>query len=141
MRPSSTRSSEPARSPRELRRFGLILTAGFAIVGGISWWRGHTVPPAVLWSLAALVGTAALVVPRALGPVERWWLRVGLVLAWVNTRIILTVLFYVVLTPIALVMRLFRDPLDRRRSAEAPSYWHRRTPRPDGAAAGYEQQF
>jgi hypothetical protein len=95
----------------------------------------------VIWSLAGLLAAAGLLVPRALGPVERWWLRLGLVLAWVNTRIILTVLFYLVVTPIALVMRIFRDPLDRRLAADATTYWHRRAPRPDNPAAGYEHQF
>ena len=114
---------------------------GLLVVGAISWWRGHSVAPVVLWSLAATIALAGLLVPRALEPVERWWLRLGLVLAWVNTRIILTVLFYLVVTPIALVMRLFRDPLDRRLAAEATSYWQRRAARPDDPAAGYEHQF
>ncbi len=78
--------------------------------------------------------------PRTLGPVERAWLAVGAVLAWVNTRIILTLLFYVVVTPVALVMRLFRDPLERRLDRDSASYWVRR-PAAVIDPKRYEQQF
>jgi hypothetical protein len=131
----------PERSTRDLRRFGLVVAAGFLLIGIISWLRGHTIAPAALWTVAAAMGLAGLLVPRALGPVERVWLRVGAVLAWVNTRIILSALFYLVLTPIGLLMRPFRDPLARQRDASAGSYWLRRSASPGSTSADYERQF
>jgi len=93
------------------------MAAGFALIGAIRWeWH------ATLFVIAALFAVAALVAPRALGPVYRVWMAVGEVLAWINTRIILTLVFFLVVTPTGLVMRLFgRSPLERRRSGT--SYW------------------
>jgi hypothetical protein len=123
-----------------LRRFGLTVAAGFAIIGAVSRWRGHETPPAVLWTLAAALLAPAVIAPTILGPVERGWLVLGSWLGWVNTRVILTVLFYVAVTPIALVMRRFRDPLDRRLHETKPSYWIRRPSTPLNPKA-YQQQF
>jgi hypothetical protein len=54
--------------------------------------------------------------------VYKVWMRVAFILSWVNTRIILFVLFYLILTPIGLVLRLFKvDLLERRKQAE--TYW------------------
>jgi Saxitoxin biosynthesis operon protein SxtJ len=127
-------------SPRHLRRFALIVATGLTVVAAISWWRGHTIVPAVFWSIAGVLGLTGLVAPRILGPVERGWLAVGAVLAWVNTRIILTVLFYIVVSPVAMVMRLFRDPLERRIDRASASYWVRR-PATATDPKSYEQQF
>jgi hypothetical protein len=133
-------ASKTASTPRQLRRFALIVATGLTVMAAISWWRGHTTVPTVMWSIAGVLALAGLVAPRTLGPVERAWLTLGGILAWVNTRIILTALFYVVVTPVALVMRFFRDPLDRRIDPGSASYWVRRAVAvPDPKS--YEQQF
>ena len=125
---------------RQLRRFGLTVAIGFTLIGSLSWWRGHTVAPATLWAMATLMIVPTLAAPMLLAPVERGWLTVGAWLGWINTRIILTVLFYVVVTPIGMVMRIFRDPLDRRLHEAGTSYWNRRPVRPFDAA-DYLRQF
>lgn len=134
----STVNSRPNR--QHLRRFGLTVAIGFTLIGALSWWRQHTVAPLVLWTLAVLNGAPALVAPAALGPVERVWLAVGNGLAWVNTRIILTALFYVVVTPVGVLMRVFRDPLDRELYEARASYWIRRTVAPFDPK-NYQRQF
>src|SRR5438105_4241668 len=73
---------------------------------------------------AVLFAIAALVAPRALRGIYRLWMRIGEALAWINTRIILTLIFFLVVTPTGLVMRLFgRPPIDPRRRRFAASYW------------------
>jgi hypothetical protein len=63
------------------------------------------------------------VMPTALAPVYRGWMLLAEGLGWVNTRVILGVVFYTVFTPVGLVMRLFqRDPLRRRYEPLAPTY-------------------
>ncbi len=63
----------------------------------------------------------AAVAPSLLHPVYRGWMRVGEVLGWINTRIILTLVFFLVVTPIGLLMRLFRrSPIS---TARRDSYW------------------
>ena len=133
--------TDSGRSDRQhLRKFGLVLAIGFTVVGALSRLRHHTVAPLVLWALAIVNGAPALVAPMLLGPVERVWMKLGTVMGWINTRIILTLLFYVVLFPAGVLMRLFRDPLDRELYDTRPSYWHRR-PAKTFDPTSYQRQF
>jgi hypothetical protein len=134
----SATASRPDR--QHLRKFGFTVTIGFTAIGAISWWRGHTVAPTVLWTLAGLNLVPALVAPMLLGPVERVWMTVGNWLGWLNTRIILTVIFYVVVTPAGVIVRIFRDPLDREILEARPSYWIRRPSEPFDPKS-YQRQF
>lgn len=130
----------PSASQQELRKFGLTVGAAFAVLGGISWWRGHELPPRVLWTVGTLLFVPGLLFPRVLGPVQRGWMTFATVLGHVNTRIILTVLYYLVMTPVGLVMRLFRDPLDRSLHDGRSSQWIKRERTPVDPAR-YERQF
>jgi hypothetical protein len=123
-----------------LRRFGLVVGTGLTLIGLISWYRGHESLPPVLWTVAAALVLVGLIYPRALAPVERGWMAFGMALGWVNTRIILTLLFALVMTPVGAVMRLFRDPLDRRLSKDKPTYWLIRD-RSHFDPKNYERQF
>jgi len=129
-----------ALTKAELRKFGLTVGTAFAVFGGISWWRGHEWPPLVLWTLAVLLIVPGLLAPSILGPVQRGWMAFALVLGHINTRIILTVLYYLVMTPVGLIMRLFRDPLDRSLKNTRDSQWIRRESGPVEPAR-YERQF
>jgi hypothetical protein len=115
-------------APRELRRFGLTVGGAFVLLAAASAWRGHAIPP------------PALIAPRILGPVERWWMRFAEALGRVNTRIILAILYCLVITPFGLVRRWFQDPLDRRMRDGRPSVWVPR-PRAPVDPARYRQQF
>lgn len=122
-------STERARS--EARRFG----AGAAAVCGLAgawaaWGRHHAVTGTALGTVGAVLALLGLVAPSAALALRRAWMRIGHALGWVNTRILLGVVFFVLLTPIALAMRLAgRDPLRLRwRPGATPSYWLRRAP-------------
>jgi hypothetical protein len=81
----------------------------------------------------------ALAWPRSLTQVYRFWMSVGEVLGWINTRLILSVLFYLLFTPMGLFMRLRgKDPMRRTLTPEAESYRVVRQPRP---AAHMRHQF
>ena len=127
-------------SKTELRKFGLTVGGAFAVLAVISWWRGHEIPPRVMAVLAVLLFVPGAVAPTLLGPVHRGWMAFAAVLSHVNTRIILTVLFYLVITPLGFVIRLFRDPLDRSLRHRGTSQWIRRDRRPVEPAR-YERQF
>ena len=131
--------TEPS-AKKELRKFGLTVGAAFAVLGAISWWRGHEWPPRVMWTLAVLLMVPGALFPAVLGPVQRGWMKFALVLGHFNTRVILTVLFYVVMTPVGLVMRLFRDPLDRSLKEQRDTQWIKREREPVELAR-YERQF
>jgi Saxitoxin biosynthesis operon protein SxtJ len=131
----------PGASSSELRRFGLTVGGIFVLLGALSRWRGHTWPPIVFVTVGVLLFVPGLVAPLVLGPVQRVWMRFAAILGEVNSRIILTVFFYLVLAPVGWVLRVFvRDPLDRALDAKRESDWIKREPRPLERAR-YEQQF
>jgi len=132
--------ASPARTARELRRFGLTVGGMFLLLGLVSRWRGHSLPPLVLGTAGVLLVLPGLLAPRLLAPVERGWMRFAAVMGHVNTRIILTVLYYLVITPIGIVRRWMGDPLDRAMHDGRPSVWVRRPPGPPDPAR-YRQQF
>jgi len=121
-----------ARADRkELRNFGLIVGG---IFGALSLWplvfRGE---PIRLWmtALAVALIVPALVAPRVLAPAHRVWMLIGHVLGWINTRIIMGIIYFVLITPMGLVMRLFgRDPMQRALDSNATTYRVPQKPRP-----------
>ena len=128
-------------STAELRRFGLSVGGVFLLLAGLSRWRGHTVAPLVMASAGVLLVVPGLVAQSALGPVRRVWLGAAALLGEVNSRIILSVLFYLVIAPMGLVLRhLVRDPLDRSLADGKASNWIKRARQPVDPAR-YEQQF
>jgi len=115
--------SHNAKPPttKELRSFGFILAGGFPLMFGLvaPWSRGHAWP----WIVGGLALLLALAAPAVLRPFYYVWMKIGLVLGWINTRIILTVCFYLLITPVGLVMRLAgKDPMHRHPDDQADSY-------------------
>ena len=127
-------------SIRELRRFGLTVGGAFLLLGLVSWWRGHDVAPRVLWALGVGLAVPGLLAPSVLGPVRRVWMRAAHVMGEVNSRIILGIFYFLVLSPVGLVLRRFRDPLDRSLNDGRSSDWVRREATPLDPAR-YERQF
>ena len=122
-------NTQPAKAitTMELRKFGL--TTGALLIGLIGIllpWLWHK---DIAHTLRILVppGTAlivwALIHPSSLIYIYKPWMWAAEKIGWVNTRIILSVLFFVILAPIGFMMRLFgKDPLTRRYDITATSY-------------------
>ena len=116
---------------KELRSFGLLVGGIFA---GIGFWpmllRGDDVRAWALVLAALLIGPA-VVFPACLKPVHKLWMKLGHVLGWINTRIILGAIFFGVVTPMGLIRRLFRkDSMGRRTKTDVDSYRLPRSARP-----------
>lgn len=95
--------------------------------GVLALLRGNHNSAAVFLSAAALFLIFGLVSPIALGPVYRLWMGFAQVLAWINTRVILSVFYYTVITPVSLMMKAFRrDALKRKIDRSRASYWQPR---------------
>lgn len=103
----------PARlSPAEGRKFGLTVGIAFGVLAGISWWRGHPVTVQVLGGLSVALILAGLLIPGRLGPVNRAWMGVAHVISKVTTPIFLAIVYFLVISPMGVLMRLFgRNPL------------------------------
>ena len=108
----------------QLREFGFVMAGGLTLIFGVLGpWLRHHPAPLWLWIVNSVLAGLALLATRALGPLERLWMRFGLLLGAINNRIILALVFYGLLTPMGLVLRWRgRDPLRRRFEAAAASY-------------------
>lgn len=132
--------TETTVSVKQLRSFGLLVGGIFFIIG--LWpliFRGESFR---VWAgvLAGGLLLPALVLPRSLGPIYRGWMAIGAVLGWINTRIILSLIFYVMFTPIGFFRRvvLKRDALQRTLDPDAQTYRVVRAARP---RAHLQRQF
>ncbi|MDX1545971.1 MAG: SxtJ family membrane protein [Rhodothermales bacterium] len=113
----------PKKTKQELRSFGLVMTVPLTLIGGYLWWKGSAAAPYVLGAAAFFLVTG-LLVPALLRPIEKGWMKVAEILGAIMTRVILTVAFYLVITPFGLLLRVLRkDLLALRFHPEQTSYW------------------
>ncbi len=113
---------------RELNWFGVIILIFSGIVGGLVWLRADSVRWAtIVWS----VGAGLALIYYALRPLRRplylAWMYAVFPIGWTVSHLLLAVIFYLVITPIGLVLRLFgHDPLKLRDNRSAKSGWYPR---------------
>ncbi len=107
---------------QEGRKFGLTVGTAFVLFGGIALWRGREFPAQVLWGIGGLLILGAALLPARLKPVERAWMAMALQVSRVTTPILMGIVYFLVLTPIALLMRSTKgNPLVHR--TDATGYW------------------
>jgi hypothetical protein len=108
--------------------FGLVVAGFFVILAAYNWWHQGGWWPLHL-SIAAAFMALALLRPNVLAPLNRIWTKLGLLMAMVVSPIVLGLLFFIVVTPVGLLMRLVgKDPLRLRHDSGANSYWIVRQP-------------
>ena len=124
----------------DLRKFGITMGVSFLIVVLLLTIR-HKPNLLPLFSISIIFFISAFMLPALLKPIYILWMRLAFILGWINTRLILSILFYLVFTPIGLVMRLFRvDLLDRKIDKNKESYW-RKKGKSGFSPLNYERQF
>jgi hypothetical protein len=122
------------------RVFGFVFAAVFLIIGLLPLLHGNMVR---LWSLgvAAVFLALALAVPKTLAPLNRLWMKFGMLLHAVVNPVVMAFLFFSTVTPIALILRaLGKDPLHLKFDPAAKTYWIDRTP-PGPAPDTMPRQF
>jgi Saxitoxin biosynthesis operon protein SxtJ len=123
-------SREEASTPGSDRTFGLVMAAALALVGVINAWHHGRVWP---WELAAAVLflAAAVLKPSVLHPLNRLWMKLGLLLNRIVNPIVMGLLFFGTIWPTGVVMRMRgRDFLRLKREPSADTYWIARPPGP-----------
>jgi saxitoxin biosynthesis operon SxtJ-like protein len=110
------------------RSFGLVFAGFFALLAGYNGWHHRGSWP--LWlAIAAVFLVLALARPQVLAPLNRIWTRLGLLLGRIVSPIVLALMYFLVVTPIGMLMRwLGKDPLRLRGDPAAQSYWIVREP-------------
>jgi hypothetical protein len=127
--------------PRDLRKFGLVVGGVFTLLGIFFWLRGKTFFPYLLGPGLALM-ILGTVWPRSLKEVYIGWMTLAFVLGFVVSHVILTLFFFLVITPIGLVARLCgKDFLNLKLQSQARTYWTERERKGSKAPAEYERQF
>ena len=122
---------DQAARRKELRQFGLLVGAVFTVIG--LWPLVFLGEPLRLWAIVigGLLIACGGALPSVLAPIHKGWMWVGHILGWINTRILLGIVFYALFTPIGLVLRLMGKDTMRQAFAESSTtYRVVRSPRP-----------
>jgi len=111
-------------TPKALRDFGLIMAGMLILMFGIvlPWLFSFSTP---IWPFVAafVFAVVALLQPMLLAPVNRVWLKVSLVLGWINTRLIMGLMYFCLIVPMGLILRVLgKDPLSNKILKDAESY-------------------
>jgi len=125
---------------RELRQFGITIGLVLGLLGSWFLWRNKE-GGSLLLIAATLFLSLGFILPRLLKPFQKLWMTLAVLLGWLMTRIILTILFYLVVTPIGLLAKVSgKDFLNRKFNSNASSYWiPRKAITPE--KRNYENQF
>ena len=114
-----------ATTPKELRQFGWMVGIVLISIGFWQLYRQiHSTARIVLWSLGGCLLVSGLFFPKILSPIYKLWMSLAGILGWINTRILLGLIFYLLFTPIGLIMRVLqRDVLKCKIDPNIDTYW------------------
>ena len=124
----------------DLRKFGLTVGIVLMIIAGLLFWKEKE-SSQIFFGVGAIILLTTITIPVILKPVYSIWMVLGIIIGWIMTRIILSLLFYIILTPIGLVLRLFgKQVLELRWNKSEQSYWNYRI-KENLDHGNYERQF
>lgn len=126
---------------KQLRIFGFGLTIFLIAIALIRFLHQHEQSAFVLWGIAGVIFIINIFFPKFIKPVYQAAMFIAGILGWINTRILLSIFFYLLFTPISIILKIFRaDPLHRKLMKEASSYWKPHSDKPT-VKERYFQQF
>ncbi|MEE9327069.1 MAG: SxtJ family membrane protein [Cocleimonas sp.] len=111
----------------DLRKFGFIMGSMFALIFGllVPWITDKTSETWPIWPfiVLAVFWLLAIATPEVLRPVNKFWLKFGGIMGWINTRIILGAMFFLLIFPIGLLLKIFgKDSMNRKLEKDADTY-------------------
>ncbi len=121
----ATTATQPEVPKAQARKTALVVACMLLLLAAWNYYRGRMNFVAALGGAGVALLIMGLFVSALARRFHVFWMRLATLLGWVNSRILLSLMFYGVFAPYGLVSRLFRNPLDRR-AARRESYW---TPR------------
>lgn len=139
--PNTTSQLNPNTKINKNRQFGLMLSSLFLFLFVLKSFALMNYPFVFLYLLFSIIfGLTAWIRPRLLSPLLRRWIQLGEVMGKFVSPIVLGTIFFLLITPVALISRFFgRDEL-RLNKVDMKSYWIKRTP-PGPARNSFKNQF
>lgn len=126
---------------KDLRQFGMMLAGISAVFGFIHCSKEHFVISQLFFWAGLSALCISLFAPGSLKPVYAVFLKVAHAIGWFNTRVILILIYFVIVTPISVMMRIVgKDSLDRKTDKDRLTYWAKR-PVPKAIKEKLEKQF
>jgi len=127
-------------SKNDLRKFGLTVGSVLIIIAGFLFYFEK--PSAIYFiAVGAFLFLTGFIYPQILKPFNKFWMGLAIVLGFVMSRVILTILFYLVLTPISIIARIFgKKFMVLKYDKSVKTYWEKRTGI-HKKAIDYERQF
>ena len=126
-------------SKKDLRKFGITIGAALLAIAIFVIFKQEN--NFIVLAIPGLFFLAAAVAPGLLKPVYIVWIKLAFILGWVNTRFLLVIVFYLVVTPIGLVIKLLGiDLLERKIDKDQKTYWKAKE-NPDAPSFAYKRQF
>ena len=124
----------------DIRKFGITIGLFLMVIAGLLFWRGKESFEILLISGLVLC-VLGLTMPVVLKPIYWVWMVLATILGWIMTRVILSLLFYMVITPIGMLSRLSGNKfLDLKWDKSKATYWNYRTTKQRNNE-DYEKQF
>lgn len=118
----------------------LFLIVPSAIGGHLIYWRGSF--NGWIWIGIGFTLFAARFIPPLFRYIFSKWVALSVVIGYFISRILLTVIFFLVITPTGLIMKLFgKDPMERKIDPQAKTYWVKHETSTDSSIERYEKQF
>lgn len=109
---------------KDLRQFGIVLAAMLIIFGLIYFFNGRGAWYPWFFGLGLIVFCMTIIMPKSLRKTYSVFTKVAYAIGWFNTRIILVLIYYCILSPIAFLMKIFgKDLLKRNIDKSVSSYW------------------
>lgn len=126
---------------RQIRIFGIGLIVIVSVIAGLQTYWGRTEVGIGLFTVAVLTLIVVIFTPTGLIPLYKLMLLISRATGFVMTPVLLGLVFYLVFTPVGILLRLIRkDILDRKFEVSSDSYWKPKEPTPVGLDR-YERQY
>ena len=114
-------------SKKDLRKFGLTVGGVLLLIAALLFYFEK--PSAIYFAvIGGVLFVSGLTVPQILKPINKVWMGLAIVLGFIMSRVILTIFFYLILTPVSLLAKLFRKKfMELKYDNSTKTYWERRS--------------
>ncbi|MFC2161906.1 SxtJ family membrane protein [Acidobacteriota bacterium] len=125
---------------KDLRKFGVTIGIALTLLGVLFLWQGKEIY-VYFFILSATLIFHSLLIPNLLKPLQKIWMTFAVMMGWFMSRVLLSILFYIIVTPIGLITGIIgKRFLDLKFEKSKESYWNFRQAK-EVKRSDYERQF